>query len=240
MQDDGKNEKHDIAAMAASLNVTLYIRSSDVQYEYVSNTSDLSCLCFVASLAFLQLHHDMLRGVSSHICKEALIVAFRLQALTGDLLSGDSWKEALDRVTSVMMRLKGRRNRLNQEIWEWFLCSSEHVLFNLKHGGQRVATMLTYLTDIVEGETGMCKEIVRNPESCGKLTFPVSLKQPGSRDGTIQCFIKRDKSNLTYHLYLCLNPEFVVIAPQSANGVILDSPEASKLLSAVAIAFYAR
>ncbi|PWA34295.1 hypothetical protein CTI12_AA620440 [Artemisia annua] len=31
--------------------------------------------------------------------------------------------------------------------------------------------------------------------------------------------------------------EFMVIAPQSANGVILDSPEASKLLSAVAIAF---
>ncbi|GFP82871.1 tubby-like F-box protein 8 [Phtheirospermum japonicum] len=52
----------------------------------------------------------------------------------------------------------------------------------------------------------MCKEIVKNPESCGKLTFPVSLKQPGSRDGTIQCFIKRDKSNLTYHLFLCLSP----------------------------------
>nr|GEX87001.1 Rab3 GTPase-activating protein catalytic subunit [Tanacetum cinerariifolium] len=33
--------------------------------------------------------------------------------------------------------------------------------------------------------------------------------------------------------------EFMVIAPQSANGVILDSPEASKLLSTVAIAFYA-
>ncbi|KAL9250671.1 Rab3 GTPase-activating protein catalytic subunit-like protein [Drosera capensis] len=30
--------------------------------------------------------------------------------------------------------------------------------------------------------------------------------------------------------------EFLVIAPQSANGVVLDSPEASKLLSAVAIA----
>lgn len=30
--------------------------------------------------------------------------------------------------------------------------------------------------------------------------------QPGTRDGTIQCFIKRDKSNLTYHLYLCLSP----------------------------------
>lgn len=30
--------------------------------------------------------------------------------------------------------------------------------------------------------------------------------QPGPRDGSIQCFIKRDKSALTYHLYLCLSP----------------------------------
>ena len=96
----------------------------------------------------------------------------------------------------------------------------------------------------------MCKEIVTSPEFCGKITFPVSLKQvrlslssilcsryilenwsmherykfctrmhdhvliflltlvlqPGSRDGTIQCFIKRDKSNLTYHLFHCLSP----------------------------------
>lgn len=88
----------------------------------------------------------------------------------------------------------------------------------------------------------MCKEIVSNPEFCGKITFPVSLKQvrylwsfiphlryvyiqflsswkllifnylcdfvlqPGPRDGMIQCFIKRDKSNLTYHLFLCLSP----------------------------------
>uniref|UniRef100_A0A0E0L312 Tubby-like F-box protein n=1 Tax=Oryza punctata TaxID=4537 RepID=A0A0E0L312_ORYPU len=51
----------------------------------------------------------------------------------------------------------------------------------------------------------MCKEIVLSPEFCGKLTFPVSLKQPGPRDGMIQCFIKRDKSKSTYHLYLCLS-----------------------------------
>ncbi|XP_020178581.1 tubby-like F-box protein 8 isoform X2 [Aegilops tauschii subsp. strangulata] len=50
----------------------------------------------------------------------------------------------------------------------------------------------------------MCREIVTSPEFCGKLTFPVSLKQPGPRDGMIQCFIKRDKSKSTYHLYLCL------------------------------------
>ncbi|KAG5009978.1 hypothetical protein JHK87_018493 [Glycine soja] len=52
----------------------------------------------------------------------------------------------------------------------------------------------------------MCKEIVNSPEFCGKITFPVSLKQPGHRDGPIQCFIKRDKSKLTYHLFLCLSP----------------------------------
>ncbi|CAL5024576.1 unnamed protein product [Urochloa decumbens] len=51
----------------------------------------------------------------------------------------------------------------------------------------------------------MCKDIVRSPELCAKLTFPVSLKQPGPRDGVIKCFIKRDKSKLTYRLYLCLS-----------------------------------
>ncbi|XP_033136921.1 tubby-like F-box protein 10 isoform X2 [Brassica rapa] len=52
----------------------------------------------------------------------------------------------------------------------------------------------------------MCQEIVLCPEISGKLTFPVSLKQPGPRDTMIQCFIKRDKSKLTFHLYLCLSP----------------------------------
>ncbi|TVU19585.1 hypothetical protein EJB05_35741 [Eragrostis curvula] len=51
----------------------------------------------------------------------------------------------------------------------------------------------------------MCRELVLSPEFSGKLTFPVSLKQPGPRDGMIQCFIKRDKSKSTYHLYLCLS-----------------------------------
>lgn len=32
----------------------------------------------------------------------------------------------------------------------------------------------------------------------------LSHVQPGSRDGLIQCFIKRDKSKLTYRLYLSL------------------------------------
>ncbi|KAM7470415.1 hypothetical protein LguiA_008598 [Lonicera macranthoides] len=69
----------------------------------------------------------------------------------------------------------------------------------------------------------MCKEIVRSPQLCGKLTFPVSLKQPGPRDGTIQCFIKRDKSNLTYHLFLCLSPALLV-----ENGKFLLSAKRTR------------
>ncbi|KAK1440321.1 hypothetical protein QVD17_06146 [Tagetes erecta] len=70
----------------------------------------------------------------------------------------------------------------------------------------------------------MCKEIVRTPESCGKLTFPVSLKQPGPRDVTIQCFIKRDKSNLTYHLFLCLSPTALLVE----NGKFLLSAKRTR------------
>ncbi|MCL7044483.1 hypothetical protein MKW94_018327, partial [Papaver nudicaule] len=71
----------------------------------------------------------------------------------------------------------------------------------------------------------MCKEIVKCPELCGKLTFPVSLKQPGPREGntTIQCFIKRDKSNLTYHLFLCLSPALLV-----ENGKFLLSAKRTR------------
>ncbi|KAJ8541506.1 hypothetical protein K7X08_002322 [Anisodus acutangulus] len=69
----------------------------------------------------------------------------------------------------------------------------------------------------------MCKEIVQRPEFCGKLTFPISLKQPGFRDGTIQCFIRRDKANLTYQLFLCLSPALLV-----QNGKFLLSAKRNR------------
>ncbi|QHO14420.1 Tubby-like F-box protein [Arachis hypogaea] len=69
----------------------------------------------------------------------------------------------------------------------------------------------------------MCKEVINCPEFSGKITFPVSLKQPGSRDGLIQCFIKRDKSNLTYHLFLCLSPALLV-----ENGKFLLSAKRTR------------
>ncbi|KAK0608286.1 hypothetical protein LWI29_028342 [Acer saccharum] len=48
------------------------------------------------------------------------------------------------------------------------------------------------------------KEIVKVPELSGYLTFPISVKQPGPRDRLLQCFIKRNRSTQSYHLYLSL------------------------------------
>ncbi|XP_076899650.1 tubby-like F-box protein 6 [Bidens hawaiensis] len=50
------------------------------------------------------------------------------------------------------------------------------------------------------------KQVVKTPEQCGLLTFPVSLKQPGPRGEPIQCFIRRDRATSTFRLYLGLSP----------------------------------
>lgn len=49
------------------------------------------------------------------------------------------------------------------------------------------------------------KEIVKTPQLSSKLTFPISMKQPGPRDSLVQCYIKRNRSNQTYYLFLGLN-----------------------------------
>jgi len=49
---------------------------------------------------------------------------------------------------------------------------------------------------------GIMKEVVQVPEASGKLTFPISLKQPGPKDGTLKCFIKRNRTTQTYYLYI--------------------------------------
>ncbi|XP_060187549.1 tubby-like F-box protein 5 isoform X1 [Lycium barbarum] len=50
------------------------------------------------------------------------------------------------------------------------------------------------------------KETVRTPEECGRLTFPISLKQPGPRESPLHCFIKRDRANSVYRLYFGMTP----------------------------------
>ncbi|TVU26753.1 hypothetical protein EJB05_29313 [Eragrostis curvula] len=67
----------------------------------------------------------------------------------------------------------------------------------------------------------MCKEIVKNPEFSGKITFPVSLKLPGPRDGLIQCFIKRDKSTQIYSLYLCLSSGYNEVLDSSSVFMVV-------------------
>lgn len=49
------------------------------------------------------------------------------------------------------------------------------------------------------------KEIVKTPELSAKLTFPISVKQPGPREHLLQCFIRRNRSTQTYYLYLSLS-----------------------------------
>ncbi|XP_072995538.1 tubby-like F-box protein 9 [Typha latifolia] len=55
----------------------------------------------------------------------------------------------------------------------------------------------------------IAKGIIRPPLECGKITFPSSLKQPGPRDSPMQCFIKRNKKNSTFYLYLALTQTFM-------------------------------
>ncbi|KAG4381215.1 hypothetical protein GLYMA_15G098200v4 [Glycine max] len=47
-------------------------------------------------------------------------------------------------------------------------------------------------------------DIVKTPELSSKITFPISVKQPGPRENLLRCFIKRNRSSQTYYLYLSL------------------------------------
>lgn len=49
------------------------------------------------------------------------------------------------------------------------------------------------------------KELVKVPEISGRITFPISVKQPGPRESIFQCFIKRNRDTQTYHLFASLS-----------------------------------
>ncbi|XP_075492719.1 tubby-like F-box protein 5 isoform X1 [Primulina tabacum] len=66
--------------------------------------------------------------------------------------------------------------------------------------------VIIFCASVCRSWRDIAKEIVKTPEECGRLTFPVSLKQPGPRDAPIQCFIKRDRATSTYRLYFGLTP----------------------------------
>ncbi|KAK1699110.1 hypothetical protein QYE76_015807 [Lolium multiflorum] len=66
--------------------------------------------------------------------------------------------------------------------------------------------------------------VVRPPLESGRITFPSSLKQSGPRDAPMHCFIRRNKSNSTFYLYLSLthalsdNGKFLLVARRFRNG----------------------
>ncbi|GER40016.1 tubby-like protein 2 [Striga asiatica] len=67
-------------------------------------------------------------------------------------------------------------------------------------------TVVVFCASVCRSWRDITKEIVKTPEECGRLTFPISLKQPGPRDSPIQCFIKRDRATSIYRLYFGLVP----------------------------------
>ncbi|KAF8663761.1 hypothetical protein HU200_055086 [Digitaria exilis] len=67
--------------------------------------------------------------------------------------------------------------------------------------------------------------LVRPPLLCGGITLLASLKQPGPRDAPIQCFIKRNKKNSTFHLYLSLTQgqgKFLLAAQRNRCGLRME------------------
>ena len=67
-------------------------------------------------------------------------------------------------------------------------------------------TVVVSCASVCKSWRAVTKEIVNTPEQCGRLTFPISLKQPGPRESPIQCFIRRNRETSTYLLYFSLVP----------------------------------
>lgn len=91
--------------------------------------------------------------------------------------------------------------------------------------------VVVFCASVCKSWRAITKEIIRTPEQCGRLTFPISLKQvlgfihfplfsanclqililfsqlkPGPRESPFQCFIRRDRATSTYLLYFGLVP----------------------------------
>lgn len=95
--------------------------------------------------------------------------------------------------------------------WQWANLPPELLLDIIRRVEESetswpARTVVVFCASVCKSWRDITKEIVRPLEECGRLTFPISLKQPGPRDSPIQCFIKRDRKTSTYHLYFGLTP----------------------------------
>ncbi|XP_027192404.1 tubby-like F-box protein 5 [Cicer arietinum] len=67
-------------------------------------------------------------------------------------------------------------------------------------------TAVVSCASVCKSWRAITKEIIKTPQQCGKITFPISLKQPAPRDYQIPCFIKTKRETSTFLLYLGLVP----------------------------------
>ncbi|CAM8934663.1 unnamed protein product [Rhodiola kirilowii] len=70
----------------------------------------------------------------------------------------------------------------------------------------RARQAVVYCASVCKSWRDVTKEIVKTPVECGRITFPISLKQPGPRELPIQCYIRRDRATSTYFLHIGLTP----------------------------------
>lgn len=112
--------------------------------------------------------------------------------------------------------------------WERFISEIEAVCRQWMADGpnnllKKGATQLEISTNLYK---------VKSDLKCDNKNYSMEYYSGNSNHGKVV-----DWELSLHELQLCFGvQEFLVIAPQSISGVILDSPEASKLLSAVAIA----
>ncbi|KAK4764136.1 hypothetical protein SAY87_013574 [Trapa incisa] len=66
--------------------------------------------------------------------------------------------------------------------------------------------VVVFCASVCKSWRKITKEVAKTPEQSGRLTFPISLKQPGPRECPIQCFIRRDRATSTYFLCYGLVP----------------------------------
>ncbi|CAK9145517.1 unnamed protein product [Ilex paraguariensis] len=130
----------------------------------------------------LDMKFNWLRSRSRRVVQDSFVVVGAMEAEMDDGLGQSSWAN----MPSELLREVLVRIEASESSWP------------LRKNVVACAGVCRSWREIM-------KEVVGTPEVSGKLTFPVSVKQPGPRESLLQCFIKRNRATQTYYLYLSLS-----------------------------------
>ncbi|GMH28443.1 hypothetical protein Nepgr_030286 [Nepenthes gracilis] len=122
-----------------------------------------------------------------------------------DLKFGCRWRSWSRRVVqdSFMLRING----MDQSCWSNMppeLLREVLIRIEASESEWPMRSNVVACAGVSRNWRDIMEEIVKTPELTGKITFPISVKQPGPRENLLQCFIRRNRSTHTYHLYLSL------------------------------------